>query len=168
MRAREIDSWADYFQYFAEIYNPFGYLRFAFQEEKDWWEKAEHAAVASATVALPFHALTAMSTGGYWANLPPGISYRAASMKKFSHQLMYNLARSATATASRVPLAVPVAALAVGSAAGWIATADVHGAVAPGVASGIGMPMTPELYSSTASDPTGYRRGLLEWWHSLW
>ncbi len=42
----------------------------------------------------------------------------------------------------------------------WAATGEEHGAVAPGVASGFGMPMTPEFYSGTESDPTGYRAGL--------
>jgi hypothetical protein len=58
-----------------------------------------------------------------------------------------------------LPVILPV--LATASAAGWIATAEQHGAVTPGVASGFGMPMTPELYSrGTSSDPLGIRRDL--------
>lgn len=56
--------------------------------------------------------------------------------------------------------AVIIPALATAAAIGWAATGETHGAVTPGVASGIGMPMTPELYSGTESDPTGYRRSL--------
>lgn len=62
------------------------------------------------------------------------------------------------------PLLAPTVAVA--STAGWIATADEHGAVAPGVASGIGMPMTPELYSrGTSSNPAGWDFG--GWWDRL-
>lgn len=167
MRFREIDSGPDVLLYLAQVYNPFGYVKFAIEEDKDWWEKAEHAAIATATVSIPFHVLTAMSSGGYWANLPPGMSYRAASMKKFTHQMFYNFMRNSVAVGSRFTVAAPLAALAIGSAGGWIATAEHHGAVVPGVASGFGMPMTPEIYHGTESDPTGYRRGLREWWSSL-
>lgn len=103
MRLSEIDSARDAVLYIGQVYNPFGYIKFAFEEEKDWLEKAEHGAIATATVAIPFHVLTAMSTGGYWANLPPGSAYRAASMKKFSHQLMYNFLRNVAVTGSSVP-----------------------------------------------------------------
>lgn len=157
MRFREIDSGPDVLHYLAQVYNPLGYVRFAFEEDKDWWEKAEHTAIASATVAIPFHVLTAMSTGGYWANLPPGMSWRAASYKKFTHQLFYNFMRNVIAISSRVPSAVPVVALSVGAAAGWIATAEHHGAVTPGVASGFGMPITNP---GAAHSPTPYRQGL--------
>ncbi len=58
---------------------------------------------------------------------------------------------------------VGVASLA---ATGWVATADQHGAVTPGVASGIGMPMTPDLYSQgTPSNPAGW--DIAEWWANL-
>ncbi len=123
MRLREIDSWSDYFQYFFEIYNPFGYLRFLVDDERDWAEKAEHTAAATITIGLPFHAYTAMSTGGYWANLPPGSFYRAASMKKFQGQLVTNFVRSISPVAARVltssatlPLVILFAAMYVGVA----------------------------------------------------
>lgn len=106
MRLREIDSGPDMLQFYAEVYNPFGYIRFVFQEDRDWWEKAEHAAIATGTVALPFHVLTAMSSGGYWANLPPGMAYRAASMKRFTHNLFYGFARN-TGLHGRALLANP-------------------------------------------------------------
>ncbi len=61
---------------------------------------------------------------------------------------------------------VVLPALAVGSAAGWVATAEHHGAVTPGVASGIGMPMSLELYSGgTADNPAGW--DLRQWWSDL-
>lgn len=104
MRFTEIDSARDAVLYIGQIYNPFGYIKFAFEEDKDWAEKVEHGLIATGTVAIPFHLLTAMSTGGYWANLPPGSAYRAASMKKFSHQLMYNFIRNVAVTGSRVPM----------------------------------------------------------------
>ncbi len=55
------------------------------------------------------------------------------------------------------PLAYALPVLAVGSAAGWIATAEQHGAVTPGVASGFGMPITNP---GAAHSPAPYRQGL--------
>ncbi len=55
------------------------------------------------------------------------------------------------------PLAYALPALAVGSTAGWISTAEHHGAVTPGVASGFGMPITNP---GAAHSPTPYRQGL--------
>ena len=61
--------------------------------------------------------------------------------------LMFNL--------GGLSLALPL--VATGAAVGWAATAEHHGAVTPGVASGIGMPMTPDLYSEgTSSNPAGW------------
>ncbi len=54
-----------------------------------------------------------------------------------------------------LPVTLPVLAMA--SAAGWIATAEHHGAVTPGVASGFGMPITNP---GAAHSPTPYRQGL--------
>ena len=60
-----------------------------------------------------------------------------------------------------LPVTLPVVATA--AALGWAATAEHHGAVTPGVASGFGMPMSPELYSrGTSSDPLGIRRDLID------
>ncbi len=98
MRFSEIESGSDVLQWYSEIYNPFGYIKFLLEEDKDYWEKAEHGAIATATVALPFHALTAMSSGGYWANLPPGTTYRTMSMKKFTRDLFYSTLRRISIT----------------------------------------------------------------------
>ena len=68
--------------------------------------------------------------------------------------------------ASKSPAFVPaaVAAVAVGSAVGWAATAEHHGAVAPGT--GMGMPMTSDLYSQgTASNPAGW--DFSTWWSNI-
>ncbi len=54
------------------------------------------------------------------------------------------------------PVTLPLA-IAIGSTAGWIATADQHGAVTPGVASGFGMPITNP---GAAHSPTPWRQGL--------
>ena len=56
-------------------------------------------------------------------------------------------------------LSLPTLLLAgsVAATAGWIATAEHHGAVTPGVASGFGMPITNP---GAAHSPTPYRQGL--------
>ncbi len=54
--------------------------------------------------------------------------------------------------------------LATAAAVGWAATGDLHGAVPPGT--GMGMPMTPDLYSQgTSSNPAGWDFG--SWWSDL-
>ncbi len=59
------------------------------------------------------------------------------------------------AGAFSLPVTLPLLAMA--STAGWIATAEHHGAVTPGVASGFGMPITNP---GAAHSPTPYRQGL--------
>ncbi len=59
------------------------------------------------------------------------------------------------AGAFSLPVILPV--LATAAAAGWIATAEHHGAVTPGVASGFGMPIPDP---GAAHSPTPYRQGL--------
>ena len=54
-----------------------------------------------------------------------------------------------------LPVTLPV--LATGAALGWAATAEHHGAVTPGVASGFGMPLSNP---GAARSPTPYRQGL--------
>lgn len=55
-------------------------------------------------------------------------------------------------------------AVATASAVAWAATGDLHGAVPPGT--GMGMPMTPDLYSQgTSSNPAGWDFG--SWLDSL-
>ena len=78
MRFKDIEDNRDALQWIGEVYNPFGYIMFAVDEDKDWWEKAEHGAVAYGTFALPLHLGAAVSTGGYWANLPPGMITRSS------------------------------------------------------------------------------------------
>ncbi len=60
---------------------------------------------------------------------------------------------------------LPVAATA--AAVGWAATGHHHGAVAPGVASGFGMPVTPGIYDLSQPDG-GIGSGLRAWWDALW
>ncbi len=56
----------------------------------------------------------------------------------------------------------------IGSAAGWISTADVHGAVPPGVSSGFGIPMGPATGGSV-ENPIGLTpQSLSDWWDRLW
>ena len=51
------------------------------------------------------------------------------------------------------------------SAVAWAATGELHGAVPPGT--GMGMPMTPDLYSGgTSSNPAGW--DFSSWWSNLW
>ena len=87
MRMYEIEDPADAMYYYGEVLNPFGYVTFAFQEDKDWAEKAEHTAVAGIMFSAPLHIGAAISTGGYWANLPPGIHARVASALKLKHDV---------------------------------------------------------------------------------
>ncbi len=54
-----------------------------------------------------------------------------------------------------LPVTLPV--LATGAALGWAATAEHHGAVTPGVASGFGMPMTNP---GAAHSPAPWAKGL--------
>ncbi len=50
------------------------------------------------------------------------------------------------------------------AAVAWAATGDLHGAVPPGT--GMGMPMTPDLYyQGTSSNPAGWDFGA--WWENL-
>ncbi len=61
------------------------------------------------------------------------------------------------------PATIGMAAATV-AAVGWAATGDLHGAVPPGT--GMGMPMTPDLYSQgTSSNPAGWDFG--SWWADL-
>ncbi len=66
-------------------------------------------------------------------------------------------------------ISAPVVAVvgATASAVAWASTADRHGAVVPSVDNlGMGMPMTPDLYSQgTSSNPAGWDLG--SWWDSL-
>ncbi len=95
MRFKEIEDERDALQWFGEVYNPFGYLFFIFDEDRDWWEKAEHGAVATATFSLPLHFGAAISTGGYWANLPPGPIHRMLAGKKFASDVYMGAGRYA-------------------------------------------------------------------------
>ncbi len=65
--------------------------------------------------------------------------------------------RVLAADAGMFSLPVTLPLLATASTAGWIATAEHHGAVTPGVASGFGMPITNP---GAAHSPTPYRQGL--------
>ncbi len=67
------------------------------------------------------------------------------------------VARVVATDAGYLSLPVTLPVLAMASAAGWIATAEHHGAVTPGVASGFGMPITNP---GAAHSPTPYRQGL--------
>ena len=95
MRFKKIESEGDALQYIGEVYNPFGYLYFVIDEDRDWWEKAEHGAVATATFSLPLHFGAAISTGGYWANLPPGPFHRMGASKKFASDIYRGAGRYA-------------------------------------------------------------------------
>ncbi len=94
MRFHEIESERDAAQWIFEVYNPFGYVEFVFDEDRDWWEKAEHGAVAYGTFSLPLHFGAAISTGGYWANLPPGMFARSLAVRKFASEIYFAAARN--------------------------------------------------------------------------
>ncbi len=129
MRFKEIETPGDVFQWFGEVYNPFGYVTFAFDEDRDWVEKAEHGAVAAATFTWPLHLGAAISTGGYWANLPPGMFARGAAVKKITSDAYIAAARHATRGAhnfgrfvvNRIP-AVGAGAIAAGL---WMGTQEI-------------------------------------------
>lgn len=101
MRFSEVETGSDAAQYIFEVYNPLGYAGFILDSDRDYLEKAEHMAIASFTIAFPFHFFTAISTGGYWANLPPGTFYRGLAMKKFTQDMMYAVVRKTATVAAR-------------------------------------------------------------------
>ncbi len=141
MRALEVDSWEDYFQYFGEIYNPFGYISFILDEDRDWGEKAEHSAFAYATIGGPFHILAAMSEGGWLVNRPPGHIYRSIALKKAISEHFYKVMQRISLQAPRVASkfgvasarAVPAVYTGAAIAGAAVATHDVaQGAVTQG------------------------------------
>lgn len=95
MRMHEIEDAGDAVGYYGEVFNPFGYVTFALDEDRDFVEKGEHLAVGAFIFSAPFHIGAAISTGGYWANLPPGLHYRMAAAAKFKHDLMVSAGKHA-------------------------------------------------------------------------
>ncbi len=101
-----------------------------------------------------------LRNAGIWAAIAQGVY----SWNQYYHAGKYSYmsasAASKLAAHSAASTAVILPVLAVAAAIGWAATGEIHGAVTPGVASGIGMPMTPELYSGgTSSNPAGWDFG---------
>ncbi len=76
-----------------------------------------------------------------------------------------SVARVVAADVGAFSLSVTLPVLAMASAAGWIATAEHHGAVTPGVASGFGMPMAPTTGGSL-DNPLGLTSESLSQWAS--
>ncbi len=98
--------------YFAEVYNPFGYFTFITSEDKDYSAKAEHAAIAYATFAWPLHFGAAISTGGYWANLPPGIMSQHLAVRKLTSDVYFGAAKLAARGGRHAARWLPFAAAA--------------------------------------------------------
>lgn len=101
MRAKDVEDPYDFLIYGFEIVNPLGYVMIAFDDDPDLVEKAEHALILGGSVATAFHLVTAMGTGGYWANLPPGAKARFFAQKKFLGDLTVAAARTAGKAAHR-------------------------------------------------------------------
>ncbi len=109
-----------------------------------------------------------------WSNIPqvrmltgrsPVPQYSRSSIAASSTwaYTMWQLGLSTRALAGHIiarqytaPVTLPLA-ISVGAMIGWASTADQHGAVTPGVASGFGMPITNP---GAAHSPTPYRQGL--------
>ncbi len=87
--------------------------------------------------------------------LPAAAYYGVSPMHGFLNSASVLRYVATDAGAFSLPVTLPV--LATAAAAGWIATAEHHGAVTPGVASGFGMPITNP---GAAHSPTPYRQGL--------
>lgn len=84
---------------------------------------------------------------------------------KYSFRTISDLVKLVGHIGGTSSAAVPaaLAAVAVGSAVGWAATAEHHGAVPPGI--GMGMPMTQPPSSATSSNPAGW--DIQTWWDEL-
>ncbi len=182
MRFHEIESERDAVQYIYEVYNPLGYLEFVVDEDRDWWEKAEHFAVAGFTFAAPLHFGSAISTGGYRANLPPmNVIEHMAAVRKFATEVYFyisrkawSLARLGTSFVGRVAIASAPIAVAAGSAYAqtqvWDEIGDpMTGAVhysGAGMMSGGSMPVIPSSGSPFLFTSPSWT--LESWWDSLW
>ncbi len=125
MRAKDVDSFSDVVLYYAEVFNPFGYVMFTLRTDRNWAEKVEHALVLSTIIGTSFHIVTAMGTGGYRANLPPGAFHRGLAMKKWTQDMMYAGVRRGTSYGSRIVLRTyfPLAVVGIGVAS----AVGVHG-----------------------------------------
>ncbi len=141
--------------------------------QKSWSEHFAHMFFAPATIVNPFfyeglyESTQDDTTAHYVAEhlfylspwLPAAVYAGQTPFHVWSSGLTIMRYVAADAGLFSLPTAVLVGSAA--ATAGWIATAEHHGAVTPGVASGFGMPITPELYSrGTSSDPLGIRRDL--------
>ncbi len=103
---------------------------------------------------------------GIWGAIAVGVH----AWNSYYHPGKYSFTSASSAVKTAAHLAavpsVILPVVATGAAIGWAATAEHHGAVTPGVASGIGMPMSEELYSGgTAGNPAGWDFG--QWWDDL-
>ncbi len=119
-----------------------------------------------------------------WANIPqvrlltgrspiPQYSRSSLAASATWAYTMWQLGLSTRALAGHIiarhyttPVTLPLA-IAVGATTGWIATADQHGAVTPGVASGFGMPMRPTTGGSL-DNPLGLTsQSVSQWAHDM-
>ncbi len=143
-----VDEWyykKSFGEHFAHMFfspislvNPFFYhgLYESTQDDTTVEFVAEHLFYLSPW--LPAAAYAGMSPFHVWSGGLSVMRYVAADAGLFS-----------------LPVTLPV--FATGAALGWAATAEHHGAVAPGVASGFGMPMTNP---GAAYSPAPWRQGL--------
>jgi hypothetical protein len=113
MRFSELEDEYDVVRYYAEVFNPLGYLFFIFDKDRDYYEKMEHAFVASGIISTAFHLVHHLGTGNTWSTLPPRL-HRFLSMKGWSHQMVLQSARRGGNIALRLagsPAAAPMVLL---------------------------------------------------------
>ncbi len=127
----ELEEYGEIPGYFGEVLNPFGYITFAFEEEKDWIEKAEHGAVASFIFGSAFYAVHAMSGGGASMSMwhgsvggRPNAFFRAVAIRKWTTDMYVGAARQAMPVVKSTVRAIsPYAILA---AAGYGVVRGIH------------------------------------------
>ncbi len=127
--------------------------------QKSWSEHFAHMFFAPATIVNPFfyeglyESTQDDTTADYVAEhlfylspwLPAAVYAGQTPFHVWSSGLTISRYVAADAGLFSLPVTLPV--LATASAAGWIATAEHHGAVAPGVASGFGVPISDQTQS---------------------
>ncbi len=98
----ELEEYGEIPGYFGEVFNPFGYVGFVTDPNRDYLEKAEHAAVAASVFGGAFYGVHMISGGGasmsMWhgsAGGRPGFFYRVVSIGKWKGDMMMKAGRHA-------------------------------------------------------------------------
>ncbi len=100
-----------------------------------------------------------------WHRISPILYNRKALLALARREMVFPSVSNVSSIFGRMAVASPalLPGVATASALGWAATGDLHGAVPPGTASGIGMPMAPTTGGSV-DEPLGLTWGSLSTW----